>query len=104
MLDNTMLAFEIEAMNGLNIYETGLFWFRNKNTFVRTGPKTTTIRARQIVEASDNEMLICGNVHQTASQTADINMIQYIFKVNITNTITKHVFHNFKGSLILPSN
>ena len=35
-----------------------------KQEYFCTGPKTTTIRARQIVEASDNEVLICGNVPQ----------------------------------------
>ena len=40
--------------------------------FIFTGLKTTTIKSRQMLETSDDEMLVCGNVPYTASQTTDI--------------------------------
>ena len=66
-----------EATNGLDIYEAGLFLIPNKISFY--GPKRATIKSRQIVEASDYEMFVCGNVPKTVSQTADINSFPYIY-------------------------
>ena len=42
-------------------------------------PTTTIIKSRQIVEASNDKLLVCGNVPQTASQTADINSFPIYF-------------------------
>ena len=55
----------------LNINGTGLLRIPNETYF--SCPKTTAIKSRQIVEASDDKLFVCGNVPQTASQTVDMN-------------------------------
>ena len=72
-----MAQIEIEAMNGLNSYGTGLFW--NESRLIFTGPKNTNIKSRKIVEASDEEILVCGNVPQTTRQTAETNIFSKYF-------------------------
>ena len=49
----------------------------------------TSIKSWQFIEASDDGVLLSGNVPQTYSQTADINIFfPYVSIVNATNTIT----------------
>ena len=64
-------------MNGLNIYETGLFWIPNE--IILLARKINTTKSRQIVEAHDDEVFINGNVPQTASQSADTNSSSIYF-------------------------
>ena len=64
------------------------------------------IKSRQVLEKSDHEVLVRGNVPQTASQTASIDsfaiylVLPYISIVNVMNTIMKQAFHNFTGPLV----